>query len=190
MGQKINPISLRLQKTNRKYDSSWYSNYHYGELFLFDLKVRDYLGRILKQIKYPEGRVLISHFSKGSKINLFAFNPTSSRQQKSASFGLKGGAQILKPSLAHHLVRAMQVKEEGKRKLSPVLAKNFPHRSELRRPLKALSSKSKEISIDLAVQMQISRSWFAQHKVLLANQSSSTTCSEKEQCFGYYYSVL
>ena len=144
MGQKINPISLRLQKTNRKYDSSWYSNYHYGELFLFDLKVRDYLERILKQLKYPEGRALISHFSKGSKINLFAFNPTSSRQQKLGAFGLKGGVRISKPWQP----KVGHVKQEGQRKLSPVLAKNFQHRNELKRPLKALSSKSKALSID------------------------------------------
>ena len=164
MGQKINPISLRLQKTNRKYDSSWYSNYHYGELFLFDLKVRDYLERILKQLKYPEGRALISHFSKGSKINLFAFNPTSSRQQKSGPFGLKGGVRLFRPSrLASHA--AQHVKQEWQRKLSPVLAKRFQHMNELKRPLKALSSKSKALSID--------------QELLLVNQSRTITCSEK-----------
>ena len=157
MGQKINPISLRLQKTNRKYDSSWYSNYHYGELFLFDLKVRDYLQRILKQLKYPEGRALISHFSKGSKINLFAFNPTSSRQQRLGAFGLKGAVRIA----SHTLTR----KQEGGRKLSPVLGKSFQHRNELKRPLKALSSKSKALSIH--------------QELLLANQVRRVTCSEK-----------
>ena len=157
MGQKINPISLRLQKTNRKYDSSWYSNYHYGELFLFDLKVRDYLQRILKQLKYPEGRALISHFSKGSKINLFAFNPTFSRQQRLGAFGLKGGVRLG----SHTLTR----RQEEKRKLSPALAKSFQHRNELKRPLKALSSKSKALSID--------------QEVLLANQVRRVTCSEK-----------
>ena len=93
MGQKINPISLRLQKTNRGHDSCWYSDYHYSELFAFDLKVRNYLERVLKQVKYPEGRALITHFSKASKINLFAFNPSSSRQQRLEGFGLKGVKQ-------------------------------------------------------------------------------------------------
>ena len=157
MGQKINPISLRLQKTNRKYDSSWYSNYHYGELFLFDLKVRDYLERILKQLKYPEGRALISHFSKGSKINLFAFNPTPSRQQKLGAFGLKGGVRLSRPWQP----KVGHVKQEGQRKLSLVLAKNSQHRNELKRPLKALSSKSKALSIDT--------------EFLLVNQVPTTT---------------
>lgn len=157
MGQKINPISLRLQKTNRRYESSWYSNYHYGELFLFDLKVRDYLERILKQLKYPEGRALISHFSKGSKINLFAFNPTSSRQQKLGAFGLKGAVRLALGLPTH--------KQERQRKLSPVLAKNLEHRNELKRPLKALSSKSKALSID--------------QEVLLVNQVRTITSSEK-----------
>ena len=29
MGQKVNPISLRLQKTNRHFDSCWYDDYNY-----------------------------------------------------------------------------------------------------------------------------------------------------------------
>ena len=166
MGQKINPISLRLQKTNRKYDSSWYSNYHYGEMFLFDLKVRDYLERILKQLKYPEGRALISHFSKGSKINLFAFNPTSSRQQKSGPFGLKGG-RLIGSKLDSKPKKVVNL--EGQRKVSPALAKNLQRTNELKRPLKALSSKSKALSID--------------QKSLLANQSSTIRCSEKRKVF-------
>ena len=185
MGQKINPISLRLQKTNRKYDSAWCSNYHYGELFLFDLKVRDYLERILKQLKYPEGRALISHFSKGSKINLFAFNPTVSRQQKSASFGLKGGVRLLRGTPAQHTLRPIGsqmnsqtkfvvVNQEGQRKVSPVLAKSLSRTNELKRPLKALSSKSRALSM--------------YQEGLLVNQSYQPsvansfrfTCSEKE----------
>jgi hypothetical protein len=31
MGQKVNPISLRLEKTNKNYNSLWYGELAYGE---------------------------------------------------------------------------------------------------------------------------------------------------------------
>ncbi len=32
MGQKSNPIALRLEKTNRSFDSCWYGDYNYAEV--------------------------------------------------------------------------------------------------------------------------------------------------------------
>ena len=43
MGQKINPIGLRLG-INRTWDSRWYANKgEYGKLLHEDMKIRDYL---------------------------------------------------------------------------------------------------------------------------------------------------
>ena len=42
MGQKVNPISLRLEKTNRHFDSCWYEDYNYTDLLLQDLKIKNY----------------------------------------------------------------------------------------------------------------------------------------------------
>ena len=57
MGQKVNPISLRLEKTNRHFDSCWYDDYNYTELLLQDLKIKNYFKTVLNQINYPEGRI-------------------------------------------------------------------------------------------------------------------------------------
>ena len=56
MGQKINPIGLRLG-INRTWDSRWYANTgEYGQLLHEDLKIRAYLKKELKQAAHLEGR--------------------------------------------------------------------------------------------------------------------------------------
>ena len=89
MGQKVNPISLRLEKTNRHFDSSWYDDYNYTDLLLRDLKIKNYFKFVLNQIKYPEGRILIENLPKKSNINLFYCNPSNSRRKKNIFFQLQ-----------------------------------------------------------------------------------------------------
>lgn len=89
MGQKVNPISLRLQKTNRHFDSCWYDDYNYTHLFLQDLKIQNYLKTVLHQIKYPESRIYSHNTPKKSSINLFYYNPSNSRRKKSGIFQLQ-----------------------------------------------------------------------------------------------------
>ena len=48
MGQKVNPIGLRLG-VNRTWDSRWYADDHYGELLHEDLKLRASLNGKLSQ---------------------------------------------------------------------------------------------------------------------------------------------
>ena len=89
MGQKVNPISLRLEKTNRHFDSCWYDDYNYTDLLLRDLKIKNYFKSVLNQIKYPEGRILIENLPKKSNINLFYCNPSNSRRKKNIFFQLQ-----------------------------------------------------------------------------------------------------
>ena len=71
MGQKVNPISLRLEKTNRHFDSCWYDDYNYTNLVLQDLRIKSYFKTVLNQIKYPEARVLIENLPKKTNLHLF-----------------------------------------------------------------------------------------------------------------------
>ena len=89
MGQKVNPISLRLEKTNRHFDSCWYDDYNYTDLLLQDLKIKNYFKTVLHQIQYPEGRLLIENLPKKTNINLFYYNPTNSRRKKNIRFQLQ-----------------------------------------------------------------------------------------------------
>lgn len=89
MGQKVNPISLRLEKTNRHFDSCWYDDYNYTDLLLQDYKINNYLKTVLDQIQYPEGRLLIENLPKKTNLNLFYYNPTNSRRKKNKIFQLQ-----------------------------------------------------------------------------------------------------
>ncbi len=66
MGQKVNPIGLRLG-INRTWDSRWYADRNYGDLLHEDLKLREYLFDTLKQaglskviIERPAGRARVT----------------------------------------------------------------------------------------------------------------------------------
>ena len=51
MGQKVNPIGLRLG-INRTWDSRWYADKgEYGELLKEDMAIRAFLMKKLKQLK-------------------------------------------------------------------------------------------------------------------------------------------
>jgi ribosomal protein S3 len=89
MGQKANPISLRIQQTNRSFDSSWYSDKFYSELILKDLKIKNYLNSFLNIVKRPNARFIIQNSQKKTKIFLFFFNPTLSRTTRSKFFRLQ-----------------------------------------------------------------------------------------------------
>jgi ribosomal protein S3 len=89
MGQKINPISLRLESTNRKFDSCWFSDYYYSNLISQDLNIQSYINSILKQIEYPSARFFIQSFQKKTKIFLLFYNPIESRKIRKKIFQLK-----------------------------------------------------------------------------------------------------
>ncbi|MEQ9490922.1 MAG: 30S ribosomal protein S3 [Alphaproteobacteria bacterium] len=66
MGQKVNPIGLRLG-INRTWDSRWYADRNYGDLLHEDLQLREYLFENLKQaglskviIERPAGRARVT----------------------------------------------------------------------------------------------------------------------------------
>lgn len=89
MGQKINPISLRLQTTNRYFDFCWYNDFYYSDLFCQNLKIQRYLNCILKQLQYPAGRFFIQNSQKKTKIFIFFCSPIKSRRIKSNFFKTK-----------------------------------------------------------------------------------------------------
>ena len=137
MGQKVNPISLRLEKTNRHFDSCWYDDYNYTDLLLQDLRIKNYLKIVLNQIKYPEGRVLIENLPNKSNINLFYCNPSLSRQKKNKDFKLQNKNNIVKKNKKKYqkinkkhwkdeFTLAQQTLEEWKNSVYPLTVCAFP----------------------------------------------------------------
>ena len=73
MGQKSNPIGLRLQ-INRTWDSRWYAEgADYGRLLLEDLKMRAYIMKTLPQAAIS--KVVIERPAKLCRVSIYAARP-------------------------------------------------------------------------------------------------------------------
>ena len=73
MGQKVNPIGMRLQ-VNRTWDSRWYADdREYGNLLLEDLKIRDFIKKEAKQAGIS--RVIIERPHKKCRVTIHAARP-------------------------------------------------------------------------------------------------------------------
>ncbi len=73
MGQKINPIGLRLG-INRTWDSRWYANKReFGKLLHEDVEIRAYLTKELKQAGVS--RVLIERPHKKCRVTIYSARP-------------------------------------------------------------------------------------------------------------------
>ena len=88
MGQKTNPISLRLQTTNRCFDTSWSSTYYYKQLLNRDLFLQNYLNNFLKSVNLSSGRYCIHHLQKQTTLYNFFYFSKLAREWKSKQFGL------------------------------------------------------------------------------------------------------
>ena len=73
MGQKSNPVGLRLQ-INRTWDSRWFAEGHdYGRLLLEDLKIRKYITETLPQAAIS--KVVIERPAKLCRVSIYAARP-------------------------------------------------------------------------------------------------------------------
>ncbi len=72
MGQKVNPIGLRLG-INRTWDSRWFANKDYAKLLHEDLKLREYLMDRLSQAGIS--RVVIERPAKKARITIHTARP-------------------------------------------------------------------------------------------------------------------
>ena len=73
MGQKSNPVGLRLQ-INRTWDSRWYAEgADYGRLLLEDLKIRKHIMKTIPQAAIS--KVVIERPAKLCRISVYAARP-------------------------------------------------------------------------------------------------------------------
>jgi len=72
MGQKVNPIGLRLG-INRTWESRWYADDDYGMLLHEDLKIREYLRKRLTQAGVS--RIIIERPAKKARISIHTARP-------------------------------------------------------------------------------------------------------------------
>lgn len=72
MGQKVNPVGLRL-KVNKTWDSRWYAKDGYGEKLHEDIKIRKYIQKTLKAAGIA--RVVIERPAKKAHISIHTARP-------------------------------------------------------------------------------------------------------------------
>ncbi len=72
MGQKVNPISLRLG-INRTWESRWYADANYGDLLHEDLSIRKFLYERLAQAGVS--RIIIERPAKKARITIHTARP-------------------------------------------------------------------------------------------------------------------
>jgi len=72
MGQKINPIGLRVG-INRTWDSRWYAGRDYADKLVDDLKLREYVKEHLKAAGIS--RVIIERAAKVTKVTVHTARP-------------------------------------------------------------------------------------------------------------------
>jgi small subunit ribosomal protein S3 len=73
MGQKVNPIGMRLQ-VNRTWDSRWFANTkEYGDLLLEDLKIREFIHNEAKQAGVS--KVIIERPHKKCRVTIHTARP-------------------------------------------------------------------------------------------------------------------
>lgn len=113
MGQKINPISLRLQYTNRNFDNCWYSGYFYQNLITRDIFLQHYLNNFLKLLKLNSGRYSIHHLQKNTQIYNFLWSSKSTREWRSQIFGLVKKKNSLKKA-RYFFKKSLKIKKNKK----------------------------------------------------------------------------
>ena len=78
MGQKTNPIGLRL-KINRNWDSNWFSEREYGNLLIEDLKIRKHItDKVLKNKDFNRvelSDIKIRKVGKAINIHIYTSRP-------------------------------------------------------------------------------------------------------------------
>src|SRR5688572_29731157 len=73
MGQKVNPVGLRLG-INRTWDSRWYaSRGNYAQMLHEDIKIRDYLKKRLAQAGVS--RIIIERPAKKARVTIHTARP-------------------------------------------------------------------------------------------------------------------
>ena len=72
MGQKVNPLGIRLNIT-RTWDSIWYANKNYSEFLIEDQKIRKFLKKRLQHASLS--KIILERTGEKVKVKLFTARP-------------------------------------------------------------------------------------------------------------------
>jgi small subunit ribosomal protein S3 len=134
MGQKVNPIGLRLG-INRTWDSRWFARKEYGNLLLDDLGLRSFLRRRLSQAGLS--RVVIERAARRTRITLHSARPGVVIGKKGADIEkLRGDiAKLTKSEVSLNIVEIRKPEIEAKL-IADSIAQQLERRVAFRRAMK------------------------------------------------------
>ena len=134
MGQKVNPIGMRLGII-RTWDSRWYADGNYAEMLEEDLKIRDYLDKQLAQAGVS--RVVIERPAKKSRITIHTARPGIVIGKKGADIE-KLRAAITKMTGADAQVNIVEIRkpEIDAQLVAENIAQQMERRVSIRRAMK------------------------------------------------------
>lgn len=134
MGQKVNPIGLRLG-VNRTWDSRWYAGENYADLLHEDLKIRKYLQK--KLVQAGISKVLIERPAKKARVTIHTARPGVVIGKKGADIEkLRGEISRMTESDVHLNIVEVRKPEIEAQLVSENIAQQLERRVTVRRALK------------------------------------------------------
>jgi len=134
MGQKVNPIGLRLG-INRTWDSRWYADADYADLLHEDLRIREFLRKRLQQAGIS--RIIIERPAKKARITIHTARPGVVIGKKGADIErLRGDLQNMTGSEVHLNIVEIRKPEIDATLVAENIANQLERRVAFRRAMK------------------------------------------------------
>ncbi|MSP80737.1 MAG: 30S ribosomal protein S3 [Rhodospirillales bacterium] len=134
MGQKVNPIGMRLG-VNRTWDSRWYADENYGNLLHEDLRIRKLLNERLAQAGVS--RIVIERPAKKARVTIHTARPGIVIGRKGADIEkLKAEIQKITGSEVHLNIIEIRKPEVDARLVAENIAQQLERRVSIRRAVK------------------------------------------------------
>ena len=173
MGQKINPVGLRLQ-VNRTWESRWFaSTKEYGELLHEDLEIRSFIKK--KCVQSGISRVVIERPHKKCRVTIYAARPGVIIGKKGADIEtLKNQVAKLTNSELHLNIVEVRKPEIDAALVAESIAQQMERRVSFRRAMKravqnAMRMGALGIRVDIAGRLggaEIARTeWYSEGRV-------------------------
>jgi len=134
MGQKVNPVGLRLG-INRTWDSRWFAETDYGNLLHEDLRIRKLLTERLAQAGVS--RIVIERPAKKARVTIHTARPGIVIGRKGADIEkLKAEVQKMTGSEVHLNIVEIRKPEIDARLVAENIAQQMERRVSIRRAVK------------------------------------------------------
>jgi small subunit ribosomal protein S3 len=134
MGQKVNPIGLRLG-INRTWDSRWFADDAYADLLHEDLRIRKYLRKRLQQAGVS--RIVIERPAKKARITIHTARPGVVIGKKGADIEkLRSALQAMTGSEVHLNIVEIRKPEIDATLVAENIANQLERRVAFRRAMK------------------------------------------------------